>query len=298
MTFSDGITVLCLRKSEVGDLSIRQLAGGLAGSGLGSLVRIDYAEHEVFAYTRFPSMRLVKRFQKSRRAAYTPFYKTVLGRRVAIRCAEGWRFGLHDVAPALLTDNVVTFDVDCPDAGEGSWDNWKSKVLAIEVTAGGNPFADPEVDDITTLLRCRRWASKDKLEPTRPAQLEQHRFNQPFQGGWNDLLAFWRLGLPSCQSQTEYMRLTCVEVCGDKQPCETALQAIIAAENQLKRYISSTKIHDTIIGPDADYMSFSYVGIRDPKLMDLERLERVEWAMAKLAWRLRPYGGQLIVYRS
>ena len=94
------------------------------------------------------------------------------------------------------------------------------------------------------------------------------------------------------------MRLTCVEVCGDKQPCETALQAIIAAENQLKRYISSTKIHDTIIGPDADYMSFSYVGIRDPKLMDLERLERVEWAMAKLAWRLRPYGGQLIVYRS
>ena len=298
MTFSDGIAVLCLRKSEVGDLPIRELAGGLAGTGFGSIVRVDYAENEVFAYTRFPSMRLVKRFQKSRRIAYTPFYTTLLGRQVAIRCAKGWRFGLHDVVPALLTEDVMTFDVDCPDAGEGDWDNWKSKVLAIEVTADGNPFADPEADDITTLLRCRRWASKDSLEPTRPAQLEQHRFNQPFQGGWNDLLAFWRLGLPSTHFQPEYTRLTCVEVCGDKQPCETALQAIIAAEKQLKRCVSSTKIHDTIIGPDADYMSFSYVGSGDPELLDLEQLERVEWAMAKLAWRLKPYGGQLIVYRS
>jgi len=298
MTFSDGISVLCLRKSEVGDLPIRELAGGLAGSGFGLLVRVDYAENEVFAYTRFPSIRLVKRFQKSSRAAYTSFYTTLLGRRVAIRCAKGWRFGLHDVVPALLTKDVVTFDVDFPDAGEGDWEHWKSKVLAIEVTADGNPFADPEVDDITTLLRCRRWASRDELKPTRPAQLEQHRFNQPFQRGWNDLLAFWRLGLPSTQSQPEHTRLTCVEVCGYKQPCEMALQAIIAAEKQLKRCVSSTKIHDTIIGPDADYMSFSYVASGDPELLDLEQLERVEWAMAKLAWRLKPYGGQLIVYRS
>jgi hypothetical protein len=298
MAFNDGVAVLCLRKKEIGDLAIRELAGALAGTGLGSLMRVDYAENEVFAYTRFPSVRLTNRFRKSNARAYTPFYTTLLGRRAAIRCAKGWRFGLHDVVPALLTEDVVTFDVDCPDAGEGDWEHWKSKVLAIEVTADGNPFADPEVDDITTLLRCRRWASRDELEPPRHAQLEQHKFNQPFQRGWNDLLAFWRLGLPTTHSHPEYLRLTCVEVCGDKLPCETALQAIIAAEKQLMRCVSSTRMQDTILGYDADYMCLSYVGIRDPELMDLERLERVEWAMAKLAWRLKPYGGQLIVVRS
>jgi hypothetical protein len=85
---------------------------------------------------------------------------------------------------------------------------------------------------------------------------------------------------------------------GDREPCETALLAIIAAEKQLKQCVSSTKIHDPIIGPDADYMTFSYLGSRHPELLDLEQLERVEWAMAKLAWRLKPYGGQLIVYRT
>ena len=85
---------------------------------------------------------------------------------------------------------------------------------------------------------------------------------------------------------------------GDRAPCETALQAIITAEKQLVRCVSSTKIHDTTIGPGADYMSFSYSASQDPEQIDLEGLERVEWAMAKLAWRLKPYGGQLIVYRS
>lgn len=298
MGINDGIAVLCLRKREVGDLAIRELAGGLAGSGLGSLVRLDYAENEVFAYTRFPSVRLTNRFRKSKSHAYTPFYTTLLGSRVAIRCAEGWRFGLNDVAPALLTADVATFDVDCPDAGEGDWEQWKAKVLAVEVTAAGNPFADPCADDITTLLRCRRWAFRDELESENGASLEQHRFNQPFQQGWSELLDFWRLGLPSTRSDAEELTLTCVEVCGDKQPCHTALQAIIAAENQLKECVSSTELHDTIIGPGADYMSFSYTGSRDPELLDLEGLERVEWAMAKLAWRLKRYGGQLIVYRS
>jgi hypothetical protein len=331
----------------------------------------------------------------------------------------------------LLTADVVTFDVDCPDAGEGDWEHWKAKVLAIEVTAGGNPFADPYADDITTLLRCRRWAFRDELESKNGNRLEQHRFNEPFQQGWSELLDYWHLGLPSTHPDSDVLSLSCSEMRGDREPSPTALQAIIAAEKQLaQHYIPQsptysphsptysppsptysphspsysptspvldhgkgqefwtavnsipdpkarhlvlasldavvnsdlddvkqsppgqefwtavnsipdpkarrvvlaslsetnpdlddddeepqripcskpgrgrmrcapeTTSHDTIIGPDADYMTFSYTGSRDPQLLNLERLERVEWAMAKLAWRLKPYGGQLIVYRS
>jgi hypothetical protein len=298
MAFNDGVAVLCLRKKEIGDLAIRELAGALAGTGLGSLVRVDYAENEVFAYTRFPSVRLTNRFRKSNARAYTPFYTTILGRRVAIRCAEGWRFGLNDVAPALLTADVVTFDVDCPDAGEGDWEHWKAKVLAIEVTAGGNPFADPYADDITTLLRCRRWAFRDGLESKNGNRLEQHRFNEPFQQGWSELLDYWHLQLPSTHPDSDALSLSCSEMRGDREPSPIALQAIIAAEKQLMRCAPETTSHDTIIGPNADYVTFSYTGSRDPQLLDLEQLERVEWAMAKLAWRLKPYGGSLIVYRS
>jgi len=121
MTNGTNFAVALLPKLGHCNFTPAQLATALARCGFGKLVRADYAPCGIFAYIAYTGPRI------------------------------------HDGEPKVLTQDVNSYDLECPDAGEGSWANWESKVQVVEVNSDGEGFAELPPDSLVEMLRERRW---------------------------------------------------------------------------------------------------------------------------------------------
>jgi len=134
-----------------------ELTTALARLGYGKLVRADYAACGVFAYLAYVGWRIPeilampKGLRVSARAAH--------GRSVNLHVlpADGWGAEGPLDGPTVLTSDVVSYDIDSPDAGEGSWANWQTKVSAIVISTAADGFYDPMPNATVEMLRERRW---------------------------------------------------------------------------------------------------------------------------------------------
>jgi len=134
-----------------------QLATAFARCGYGKLVRADYAPCGIFAYLTYTTQRIhmalaapggTKVMTKSPQGPYT---------RIHLLPAHGWSQQGRDAESKVLTHGVHSYDIECPDAGEGSWVIWESKVQVVEVNSEGEGFAGLMPDPLVEMLRERRW---------------------------------------------------------------------------------------------------------------------------------------------
>ena len=142
------------------------LATGFARCGYGKVVRVDYAPAAgAFVYVAYGGGKLSATLRDKGTKGLRVALRSAVGRPQGIRLlpAHGWENGVRTGPPAVLTDDVITYDVDCPDAGEGSWMAWERKVTALDIVPGGAGFADPYESADVALMRERRWrATEDK----------------------------------------------------------------------------------------------------------------------------------------
>ena len=141
-----------------------QLATAIARCGFGKLVRADYAPCGIFAYLAYTGSRIhmalavrggTKGMTKSAHGPYTCIH---------LLPAHGWSRQGREGGPKVLTRGVHSYDIECPDAGEGSWANWESKVQILEISSEGEGFAGLIPDPLVEMLRERRWP----VEPAEP----------------------------------------------------------------------------------------------------------------------------------
>jgi len=157
-----------------------QLASAFARCGFGKLVRADYAPCGIFAYVAYTGWRI----------------RTMLavpgGTKVMTKCAggpytcihflpaHGWSRNGREGEPKVLTPGVKSYDIECPDAGEGSWASWESKVQVVEVNSEGEGFADLNPDPLVEMLRERRWPQSPGLTPLlAPAECHSSERQEP-----------------------------------------------------------------------------------------------------------------------
>lgn len=142
-----------------------QLAAAIARCGFGKLVRADYAPCGIFAYLAYTGPRI--HMALAARGGTKLMTKSAHGPFTCIHLlpAHGWTRQGRDGEPKVLTRGVNSYDIECPDAGEGSWTNWESKVEIVEVNSEGEGFAGLMPDPQVEMLRERRWPA----EPAAPA---------------------------------------------------------------------------------------------------------------------------------
>jgi len=134
-----------------------QLATAFARCGYGKLVRADYAPCGIFAYFAYTGWRIhqalaaVGGTKVMTKSAHGPFTC------IHLLPAHGWTVDGREGEPKVLTDSVESYDLECPDAGEGSWANWESKVQVVGVNSPGDGFAGLRPDSRVEMLRERRW---------------------------------------------------------------------------------------------------------------------------------------------
>jgi len=134
-----------------------ELTTALARLGYGKLVRADYAPCGVFAYLAYVGWRLPEILELPRGLRTTAHSAHGPTTRLHILPARGWSADGPLDGPTLLTSDVVSYDIDSPDAGEGSWQNWETKVSAIIISTPHDGFYDPAPNATVTMLRQRRW---------------------------------------------------------------------------------------------------------------------------------------------
>lgn len=141
-----------------------QLATAIARCGFGKLVRADYAPCGIFAYSTCTSWRTAlavrggtKIMTKSAHGPYTCIH---------LLPAHGWSKSGREGEPKVLTQGVNSYDIECPDAGKGSWENWERKVQVVEVSSDSEGFAELAPNPLVEMLRERRWPA----EPAKPAE--------------------------------------------------------------------------------------------------------------------------------
>jgi len=157
MTKGTNFAVAFLPKLGHCNFTPAQLATALARCGFGKLVRADYAPCGIFAYIAYTGPRIhlalaakggTKLMTKSAHGPYTCIH---------LLPAHGWTQQGRDGEPKVLTQDVNSYDLECPDAGEGSWANWENKVQVVEVNSDGEGFAELPPDSLVEMLRERRW---------------------------------------------------------------------------------------------------------------------------------------------
>lgn len=145
-----------------------QLAAAMARCGFGKLVRADYAPCGIFAYLAYTGWRI--HVALSARGGTKLMTKSAHGPFTCVHLlpAHGWTRLGREGEPKVLTRGVNSYDIECPDAGEGSWANWQSKVEVVKVNSEGEGFADVGPDPLVEMLRERRWPA-EPAEPAEPA---------------------------------------------------------------------------------------------------------------------------------
>ena len=299
MAHSDAVAVIYIEKRFVDGLRVRDLAGSLAGYGFGRIVRVDMTKTGFFIYLVHPNDALFRMILRPRGG-----WRVVCGRKMNIRCAHGWENGLRTTPPVPLTPDVLTFDVDCPDAGEGDWDTWKSKIFMVEVTATtGSCIIDMFEDKMTSLLRLRRWDNETIFDLCESncqvgvmARLRKHEYNKPFGRGWTNLMAYWNWNNPASFHPGKH-RVQVAQKPVTTLPPPNVTAAITEAEQHLKGIM-----HFGLNDPEQK--EFEVGGLQGVSYWkevdehDTEKLMMIEWTLARLAARIEPYGGSLQVFRS
>ena len=146
-----------------------QLATALARLGFGRLFRADYALCGIFVYLAYTPQRI--HLALAVRGGTKVMTKSAHGPSTYIHLlpAHGWLKQGRENEPKVLTPCVSSYDIECPDAGEGSWSNWESKVQVVNVNSPGEGFAELSPDPLVEMLRERRWSFPSaSLEPAAP----------------------------------------------------------------------------------------------------------------------------------
>jgi hypothetical protein len=308
------------------------LATACARQGWGRVVRVDYAEPGAFVYCAYCTGKLqeqldkkgTKGFRTSLRAAAGPCHS------VHVLPAKGWERGMRSEAPVVLTDDVITYDVDTPDAGEGGWDNWERKVTAVEVVpylyGQYSGLNDPYETNEVAMLRCRRWRC---LEPTVVAPLAPWRgpvTREDMQTAYgkglgNDLFTLLRAAggdrvriIAITQSPLEELPPTAATVLiGEAEADLRALEAAFDAKNPGSfRPLSSrspsspddveTDDEEATNGvDDGDWVPNGLVGQHysfDVSDATDDQRAQIEWMAARLSTLVSRWGGHVAIHRN
>ncbi len=133
------------------------LATACARRAYGKVVRVDYSAVGAFLYLAYASEEILKNLSKRKGGRVTLRGACDEGMVVHFLQATGWENGIRSSPPVVLTDDVITYDVDCPDAGMGSWLNWQAHVSVISMEPDSTGFDEPREEKEIAMLRCRRW---------------------------------------------------------------------------------------------------------------------------------------------
>jgi hypothetical protein len=210
------------------------LATACARRAYGKVVRVDYSAVGVFVYLAYASDEILKNLSKRKGARVLMQGACSNGRVVHFLQATGWENGLRSSPPVVLTDDVITYDVDCPDAGKGSWENWESHVSTIKMGPNSGGFDDPYEEKEVAMLRCRRWrecepSAVSPLAPWRGPETREEMETTYGPGLGGDLFVLLRAA-GGCRVQT----VDVVQTPTDKTPPPDATVLIGNVERELK----------------------------------------------------------------
>ncbi len=131
------------------------LATACARRAYGKVVRVDYSAVGAFLYLAYASEEILKNLSKRKGGRVTLRGACDEGMVVHFLQATGWENGIRSSPPVVLTDDVITYDVDCPDAGMGSWLNWQAHVSVISMEPDSTGFDEPREEKEIAMLGCR-----------------------------------------------------------------------------------------------------------------------------------------------
>lgn len=217
-------------------LSPEALATACARRAYGKVVRVDYSAVGVFVYLAYASDEILKNLSKKKGAKV--LMRGAYGDNLVVHFlqATGWENGIRSSPPVVLTDDVITYDINCPDAGKGSWQNWEAHVSAIRMDPNSGGFDEPYEEKEVAMLRCRRWrecepSAVSPLAPWRGPETREKMETTYGPGLGGDLFALLRAA-GGCRVQT----VDVVQTPTNKTPPPNATVLIGNVERELKAF--------------------------------------------------------------